>query len=51
MTWGKIRVYAKDGTLYKFDEHWSNATTKVSNPRKYTTSFQRFHGVQRSYRR
>ena len=45
MTWGKIRVYAKDGTLYKFDEHWSNATTKVSNPRKHTTSFQRCHGV------
>ena len=40
MTWGKIRVYAKDGTLYKFDEHWSNATTKVSNPREYKTLFQ-----------
>ena len=34
MTWGKVRVYAKGGTLYKFDEHWSNATTKVS-----TTTF------------
>ena len=50
MTWGKTRVCAKDGTLYKFDEHWSNAMTKVSNPRKHTTLFQTRDGLWRSYR-
>ena len=44
MTWGKTRVCAKDGTLYKFDEHWSNAMTK------HTTLFQSRDGLWRSYR-
>lgn len=30
MSWRKESVYAKDGALYSFDEHWSNATKKVS---------------------
>ena len=30
MTWDKIRVYAKNGHLYRFDEDWRNATSKVT---------------------
>ena len=30
MAWGKIRVYAKNGHLYRFDEDWRNATSKVT---------------------
>ena len=30
MTWGKIRVYAKNSHLYRFDEDWRNATSKVT---------------------
>ena len=46
MTWGKIRVYAKDGALYKFDEHWSNATTIVS----HLVNIQRRFNVLMAYR-
>ena len=30
MAWGKIRVYAKNDYLYRFDEDWRNATSKVT---------------------
>ena len=46
MTWDKIRVYAKDGALYKFDEHWSNATTIVS----HLVNIQRRFNIIMAYR-
>ena len=30
MTLGKIRVYAKNSHLYRFDEDWRNVTSKVT---------------------
>ena len=30
VTWDKIRAYAKTSHLYRFDEDWRNATSKVT---------------------